>query len=119
MKNDCFLLIQVFPFTSSARVPVMNMIIFLKSEGLRISRIQNMYGPLPEHLFHFAPSLATTFPSLNLTLTPKEQKEEDEEEMGELALMEEQNSKYIEYIKYVKYIKYIEYISYISYIRYI
>jgi len=63
---------QVFPFTSSTRVPVMNMIIFLK-----------------RHLFHFAPSLATTFPSLNLTLTPKEQKEEDAEEMGELGLMEE------------------------------
>ena len=84
VKNDCFLLIQVFPFTSSARAPVMNMIIFLKSEGLRRSRIQDIYGVLPEHLFHFAPSLATTFPSLNLTLTPKEQKEEDAEEMGEL-----------------------------------
>jgi len=66
---------QVFPFTSSTRVPVMNMIIFLKRQ-----------------LFYLAPSLTKTFPSLDLTLTPiaKEMKgEEEEEEMGELGLLEE------------------------------
>jgi len=66
---------QVFPFTSSTRVPVMNMIIFLKKQ-----------------LFHLAPSLARTFPSLDLTLTPKEKKEEEEEEeslMDELCSEEQ------------------------------
>merc|ERR1712192_22941 len=65
---------QVFSFTSSTRVPVMNMIIFLKKQ-----------------LFDWAPSLARTFPSLDLTLTPivKENKGEEEEDMGELSLMEE------------------------------
>ena len=40
-KNVCTL--QVFPFTSSKRVPVMNMIIFLKSESLKISTTQNVF----------------------------------------------------------------------------
>jgi len=73
---------QVFPFTSSTRVPFINTIIFLK-----------------KYLFKWAPFLASTFPSLDLTLTSKKQKEwekevqvpveveEDEEE--EMDLMEQ------------------------------
>ena len=48
--------------------------------------------PPPEQLFHLAPSLARTFPSLDLTLTPKEKKEEEEEEeslMDELCSEEQ------------------------------
>ena len=53
-KNVCAL--QVFPFTSSTRVPVMNMIIFLKSKSLKISitkknvsssRAAFLFGSLP------------------------------------------------------------------------
>merc|ERR550534_2406012 len=72
---------QVFPFTTSTRVPFINTIIFLK-----------------KYLFKWAPSLASTFPPLDLTLTPKKEKEvqveveeevEEEDDEDELDLMEQ------------------------------